>query len=112
METRSVEIPTLLERTYDGDPRVRWRVLSHLCPCHVKRNDEQVWNRAVAMATDSDPKVRNLVLHLLTDGSPRSREFEVVRVLEQLHHDSEPKLRRKARKILAQYRRTGEWNIS
>jgi hypothetical protein len=112
LETRASEIPVLLEGTYDDDPRVRWQALRHLCPCHVKRNDEQVWNRAVTMATDPDPKVRDVVLHLLTDGSPRSREAEVVRVLEQMHHDPFPKLRRKARKILAHYRRTGEWNIS
>ena len=112
METRASEIPTLLRRTYNDDPQARWRALIHLCPCHVKRNDEHVWNRALAMATDPDPKVRDVVLHLLTDGSPRSREPEVVRVLERMHHDPHPKLRRKARKILAHYRRTGEWNIS
>ncbi|HEV8637300.1 MAG TPA: HEAT repeat domain-containing protein [Chloroflexota bacterium] len=112
METRSDEIPILLQQTYDDDPGVRWRALIHLCPCHVKRNHEQVWNRAVAMATDADPKVRDRVLHVLTDGSPRSREPEVVGVLERMHHDPDPKLRRKARRILAHYRRTGDWNIS
>jgi hypothetical protein len=112
METRADEIPALLARTRDDDPAVRREALRHLCPCHVKRNHEQVWNRAVAMAVDPDPKVRDTVLHILTDGSPRAREPEVVRVLEQMHHDPDQKLRRKARKILAHYRRTGEWNIS
>jgi hypothetical protein len=66
----------------------------------------------VSMTVDADPKVRNWVLHVLTDGSPRSRQQEVVQVLEQLHDDPDPKLRRKARKILAQYRRTGDLNVS
>lgn len=112
METRNDEIPIFLRQTYDDDPQIRWRALIHLCPCHVKRNHEQVWDRAVALATDADPKVRDTVLHILTDGAPRSREPDVVRILEQMHHDPEPKLRRKARKILAHYRRTGDWNIS
>ena len=64
------------------------------------------------MAADADPKVRNWVLHVLTDGSPRSRQEEVVQVLEQMHDDPDLKLRRKARKILAHYRRTGDLNVS
>jgi len=112
METRASDVGIFLDQTYDRDPRVRRSAVTHLCPCHVKRNHEPVWDRMVAMATDADPKVRNWVLHVLTDGSPRSRQQEVVQVLEQLHDDPDPKLRRKARKILAHYRRTGDLNVS
>ncbi|HEY8745196.1 MAG TPA: hypothetical protein VIU62_19070, partial [Chloroflexota bacterium] len=66
----------------------------------------------VALANDSDPKVRNWVLHVLTDGSPRSQQAEVVQVLHHLYDDPDLKLRRKARKILAAYRRTGNLNVS
>jgi hypothetical protein len=112
METRAEEITSLLLKTYDGNARVRRSAVTHLCPCHVKHNHDAVWDRMVAMAADPDADVRNWVLHVLTDGSPRSRHAQVVQVLHQLHDDPDPKLRRKARKILAHHRRTGELNIS
>jgi hypothetical protein len=112
METRADDIGSFLAMTYDADPRVRRTAVTHLCPCHVKRNHGAVWDRMVAMATDADPAVRNGVLHVLTDGSPCSRQAEVVEVLQALHEDPDLKLRRKARKILAQYRRTGNLNVS
>ena len=112
METRAREIDVFLEKTHDPDPQVRRTAVTHLCPCHVKRNHEQVWDRMVAMAKDADANVRNWVLHVLTDGSPRSRQAEVAQVLSQMHDDPDLKVRRKARKILAHYRRTGVLNVS
>jgi hypothetical protein len=82
-----------------------------LCPCHLKRNDAQVWDRLIAMATDDDPKVRSTVLHVLCDGSPRSREQEVIAALPRMQRDNDEGLRRRARKVLAQYRRTGTVNV-
>jgi hypothetical protein len=112
METRAGDIGGFLALTYDRDPRVRRSAVTHLCPCHVKRNHEPVWERMVAMAADPDAMVRNWVLHVLTDGSPRSQRAQVVQVLEHLHDDPDRGIRRKARKILAQYRRTGNLNVS
>jgi hypothetical protein len=112
METRAGDIGGFLAMTYDRDPRVRRSAVTHLCPCHVKRNLEPVWERMVAMATDPDPGVRNWVLHVLTDGSPRSRQAQVVQAVERLRDDPDPKIRRKARKIEAEFRRTGNLNVS
>ena len=112
METPANAVDGFLTMTHDPDPRVRRQAVTHLCPCHVKRNHEPVWERMVAMATDTAPGVRNWVLHVLTDGSPRSQQAEVVRVLHCLHDDPDLRLRRKARKILAAYRRTGKLNVS
>ncbi len=112
METRAADIGSFLAMTYDGDPRVRRAAVAHLCPCHVKRNHKPVWERMVAMAADTDPTVRNWVLHVLTDSSPCSRQAEIAQVLHVLRADPDLKLRRKARKILAQYRRTGNLNVS
>jgi hypothetical protein len=112
METRSDEISTLLAQTEADDPRVRWKALIRLCPCHVKRNHARVWSRIVAMAADPDAKVRDTVLHVLTDGSPRLLSSDVIHVLEQFQGDPDQRLRRKARKILAHYRRTGDLNVS
>jgi hypothetical protein len=112
VENRAHEIDIFLEKTHHPNPRVRRAAVAHLCPCHVRRNHERVWDRMVAMATDTDSNVRNWVLHVLTDGSPRSRQAEVAKVLSQMHDDPDLNVRRKARKILAEYRRTGDLNVS
>jgi hypothetical protein len=82
-----------------------------LCPCHLKHNNAQVWDPLIAMATDDDPQARSAVLHVLCDGSPRSHEQEVIAALERMQHDSEVILRRRIRKVLAQHRRTGNFNV-
>lgn len=112
MQTYASEIPTFLEETHHDNPRIRGSAVTHLCPCHVKRNHDDVWDRMLSMASDPDVKVRGWVLHVLTDGSPRSREADVVQVLGKMVDDPDPKLRRRARKILAHHRRTGDLNIS
>ena len=112
MSTHSSDLAFFLEETHHGDPRVRRSAVTHLCPCHVKRNHGEVWDRMLSMASDPDIKVRRWVLHVLTDGSPRSREAEVVQVLGKMRDDSDLKLRRRARKILDHHRRTGGLNIS
>ena len=99
------------ELTRDRDPRKRKWAVRQLCPCHLKRNDAQVWDRLIAMASDDDPHVRSTVLHVLCDGSPRSREQAVIAALQQMQHDTDVGLRRRARKVLAQYRRTGTVNV-
>ena len=101
----------VLELTRDRDPRQRTWAVRQLCPCHLKHNAAQVWDRLIAMATDDDPHVRSTVLHVLCDGSPRSREQEVIVALERMQHDTDVGLRRRVRKVLAQYRRTGTVNV-
>lgn len=64
------------------------------------------------MAADPDARVRNWVLHVLTAGSPRSRQAQVVQALDRVRDDSDLRIRCKARKILAEFRRTGNLNVS
>jgi hypothetical protein len=63
------------------------------------------------MADDSDLFVRRWILHVLCDGSPRIYETRILGVLEKFQHDSNERLRRRSRKILATHRRTGALNI-
>lgn len=105
------EIDELLELTHSDDPRERNEALRVLCPCHVKFNERRVWDRALEMTADPDVKVRATVLHLLCDGSPRERNAEVVAAVERMQQDADDKLRRRARKVMAQYRKTGNINV-
>jgi HEAT repeat protein len=100
-----------LELTRHPDPRVRRRALRELCPCDLKANRPAVWDRVIEMAGDPDARVRSAVLHSLCDGSPRERETEVVAALERLAGDADRGLRRRARQVLASYRRTGRVNV-
>lgn len=105
------DLDNWLERTRDPDPKVRKWAAHYLCPCEVKANYDDVWDRLLAMVTDPDARVRGQVLHALADGSPRSREPEVVRAVEGMWNDPDESLRRRVRKLLAQYRRTGKINV-
>jgi|SRR5688572_8219793 len=105
------EIDELLERTSSTDDSERADALKHLCPCHVKRNEPRVWDRVLALASDPSARVRRHAFHLLADGSPREREGAVIAAIERLQKDPDEKLRRRARKLLAHYRRGGRINV-
>jgi hypothetical protein len=104
------EIDHLLHRASCTDAAERAEALRSLCPCHVKRNEPRVWDRILLMVNDSSPKVRSHAFHLLADGSPRERECDVVVAIERMQQDPDEKLRRRARKLMAHYRRGGRIN--
>ena len=107
---RRDDLDTLLELTRDADPKIRRRALRELCPCAVRADVPEVWDRVIEMRTDPDTTVRSHVLHSLCDGSPRSRLTEVLAAVGSLQGDPDIRLRRRARGILAAFRRTGKIN--
>ncbi len=109
--TSQIEIDGLLERTHSDSERERAEAIRALCPCAVKRNEQRVWDRVLEMVADPSAKVRSHVFHLLGDGSPREREAQVAAAMETLQFDPDDRLRRRARKLLAHYRRTGALNV-
>ncbi|HET6874309.1 MAG TPA: HEAT repeat domain-containing protein [Acidimicrobiales bacterium] len=105
------EIDDLIGLTRDTDPKVRKVALANLCPCHVRADYRQAWDRILAMTDDPDPSVRRTLVHMLADGSPRDRQPEVVEALESLRHDSDRHVRRSVNHVLGHYRRTGRINV-
>jgi HEAT repeat protein len=105
------ELDELLKQTYSPGAYERACAVRALCPCHVKRNEPQVWERMLQLVTDPDPKVRSHVLHVLADGSPHERERQVVQAIQTIAQDADKGLRRRARKVLAQYRSSGRINV-
>lgn len=93
---RAIEV---LEFTHDPDPLVRRLAAKALCPCHVKADLPEVWDRLVEMTDDPDAGVRLDVVHALGDGSPRERGPEIALA---------PPLDREG---LSAYRRTGRVNV-
>ena len=50
------------------DPADREHAASFLCPCHVRRRIEEVWNALFRMMEDEDVRVRRAAWHTLEDG--------------------------------------------
>ncbi len=86
----------------------RQLALFHLCSCHVQANDDDVWAVLLRMLDDPSPKVRMQAVHAVTDSTPRPRIDAVVAALEARRNDADDKIRRRIRKTLAHYARTGK----
>ena len=49
-------ISEYLQRTHDPDPRKRKKALKDLCPCHVRADIPQLWDRIFEMLSDEEGK--------------------------------------------------------
>jgi HEAT repeats len=97
-----------LELSRSQQSRVRQLACRNLCTCHVRADDDRVWMRLLELAGDPDPRVRGDVIHAITDSTPASRVPAVIQALESRHNDPDEGVRRRVRKTLARYRRTGK----
>ena len=111
MRTPRNEIPDWLELTLSAEPRDRRKALQKLCPCELKSDAAEVWERILQMGEDPDAHVRRWVVHTLCDGSPARYREEIVALLESRYQDPDGKVRKSVRKVLASYRNTGNVNI-
>jgi len=109
-ETTS-DIDTIITLTRHSNPDVRRRALKEICPCRVKSDVDEFWNRVFEMLNDSDKDVRYQVLHTICDGSPAHLESRIADALDSFNRDPDQKIRRSAHKALTSYRKTGKWNI-
>jgi len=101
----------LLKASQSSNPTIRKKALKEFCPCHVKKDIDEVWDRILSMTTDPDGTVRDQVVHSLCDGSPKTREFEVISALESLWNDPDVRVKKRVRRVLTEYRRNGSWNV-
>ena len=62
------EIEELLEMSHSPDPKDRKVAANFLCPCHVRRRIEEVWEALYRMLEDDDIEVRRNAWHTLEDG--------------------------------------------
>ena len=108
--SKSKYVQEVMQGTHDADPKVRAAALLQLCPCHIRTNVKEAWIRHFEIIHDSDVKVRSIALHNMCDGSPAELEADVVGAVEFLTRDSDKKLRRRARRVMAVYLRTGKIN--
>jgi hypothetical protein len=105
--TAKADIDRLLELSWSPESQVRQLACRNLCTCHVRADDDRVWTRLLQLAADPEPAVRGDVLHAITDSTPAPRVPAVIQALESRHNDPDAGIRRRVRKTLAHYRRTG-----
>jgi hypothetical protein len=111
MRTPRSEIPRLLELSRDRNPTVRRKAIAALCPCEVKLHDSAIWERFIEMADDPDALVRRWIVHVLCDGSPTIYEARILGVLEKLRNDTDERVKKPARRVLAAHRHGGTLNV-
>ena len=82
-----------------------------MCPCRVKDDIPEFWNRLFEMSDDDNADIRYQVMHNLCDGSPPQYEKQIMDCIEKFNRDKDNKVRSAASKVMASYLRTGKWNV-
>eukprot|EP00121_Abeoforma_whisleri_P004248 Awhi_evm1s3838 len=107
----TTDIYEIIALTKHRDAKVRVKALRELCPCHVQTVVPEFWDAILARVDDESLPVRKQALHNLCDGSPPHLELEICAAIETYNKEPDRDTRRIAHKVLANYHRTGEWNI-
>src|SRR5439155_18687960 len=88
------QIAELLEQSSSDDPEERLLAAQYLCPCHVRRRIESVWEALYRLLEDEDLRVRRAAWHTLEDGG-RSDDPTLDAILERvMKTDSDPQVQR------------------
>jgi hypothetical protein len=99
----------LLGETLAVDPRRRVDAVRALPASLTPADDDPLavegWDRVLELVDDPEPVVRRTVLHVLAADAPPQRADDVDRALHRLSEDEDESLRRRARKVHAQFRR-------
>ena len=91
---RGEEIDLLLEMSHSDDSTERKEAASFLCPCHVRRRIDEVWEALYRMLEDSDVLVRRAAWHTLEDGG-RPDDPALNEIFDRaLQNESDPQVRR------------------
>jgi HEAT repeat protein len=62
------QVEELLQKSRSDDPAERCEAAENLCPCHVRKRIEPVWEALYRMLEDPDVRVRRAAWHTLEDG--------------------------------------------
>ena len=65
---RREEIDRYIQLSRSADPKEREVAARNLCPCHVRRRIESVWDALYRMLEDENVRVRRAAWHTLEDG--------------------------------------------
>src|SRR5207247_9848691 len=93
------EIQELLAQSRSADREERLAAAQFLCPCHVRRRIEAVWEALYRLLEDPDVQVRRAAWHTLEDGG-RPDDPALDAILDRtLKNETDPQVLRFARHI-------------
>ena len=105
---RGDKIDLYLSMAYSDDPEDRIAAMENLCPCHVRRRIDAVWEALYRGLQDPDIKVRKTAWHTLDDGG-RPNDPQLQPVLEKIaKKETDPKLRQRAIDLIQAARQVEE----
>ena len=82
--------------------------MDNLCPCHVRRRIDAVWEALYCGLQDSDINVRRAAWHTLDDGG-RPNDPQLQPILEKIaKKETNPKLRQRAIDLIQSARRLAD----
>jgi hypothetical protein len=88
------QLEELLEQAESTDPEERLEAAQFLCPCHVRRRVEAVWEALYRLLEDPDPRVRRAAWHTLEDGgTPEDPALDAI-VERALQNETDATVRR------------------
>src|SRR5260370_24482754 len=93
------EIQELLRLSGSSDAEERLVAAQFLCPCHVRRRIEAVWEALYRLLEDPDVRVRRAAWHTLEDGGrPDDPALDVI-LDRTLRSETDPQVRRFAQHL-------------
>jgi len=96
------EIWRLVELSKSSDPVERLEAADNLCPCHVRRRIDEVWEALYRVLEDPDLKVRRAAFHTLGDGGDEHDPALDAVYARILQNETDPRIRRRVVGIVAQ----------
>ena len=93
---RGDKIDLYLSMAYSDEPEDRIAAMDNLCPCHVRRRIDAVWEALYRGLQDADINVRRAAWHTLDDGG-RPNDPQLQPILEKIaKRETDSKLRQRA----------------
>ena len=103
---RGDEVKHYLTLADSEDSQDRIEAMENLCPCHVRKRIEVVWEALYRGLQDRNLNVRQAAWHTLEDGGrPNDPELDSAMV-EIANTETDPKLKQKATKLVTDLSRT------
>jgi hypothetical protein len=93
------QIEEMLEQSTSKEPAERLEAAKWLCPCHVRRRLDEVWEALYRLLEDDDVRVRRQAWHTLEDGG-RPDDPKLDAILERVQRsDPDPTIQNYIRQI-------------
>ena len=105
---RGDKIDLYLSMAYSDLPADREAAVENLCPCHVRRRIDAVWEALYRGLQDPNIRVRRAAWHTLDDGG-RPNDPQLQPILEKIaKKETDPKLRQRALDLIQSARRLAD----